>query len=93
MSAPKPPPQKADSSNRKEGENRENRGEGGSSRWDGKHRRMPHGRVEDDKGSIAVSTGFNPAEERIDEFQTLSTEMTKPGAQSHTKYGGEEVCV
>lgn len=54
---------------------------------------MSHGRVEDDKGSIAVSTGFNPTKERIDEFQALSTEMTKPGAQSHTKYGGEEVGV
>lgn len=54
---------------------------------------MSRGRAEDDKGSIEVATGFNPAEERIDEFQILSTEMTKPGAQSHTKYGGEEVCV
>lgn len=54
---------------------------------------MSHGRVEDDKGSIVVSTGFNPTKERIDEFQALSTEMTKPGAQSHTKYGGEEVGV
>lgn len=49
---------------------------------------MSYGIVEDDKGSIVLSVGLNPSEERTDEFQILSTEMAKPGAQSHTKYGG-----
>lgn len=54
---------------------------------------MSYGIVEDDKGSIVLSVGLNPSEERTDEFQILSTEMANPGAQSHTKYGGEEVGV
>lgn len=44
-------------------------------------------------GSVAASTGLNTTVERIGEFQTLSTEMIKPVAQSHTKYNGEEVNV
>lgn len=44
-------------------------------------------------GSVAVSMGLNTPKERIGEFRTLSTEMTKPVAEGHTKQYGEGASV